>query len=270
MYTFVIRKIEGDNMIKSFAFHILKGGVGKTSLSGNIAYYIGQNKKTILIDCDIQSNSTNWFYPDMPSIELADVLQGNHEVKEATIELSDNFYLLPTKKQNSNLKLYSETQLFNEPFIFEDLLKELEKLGFEIAVFDLSPSISQLERCILLAVNEVITPLTPEYFSYDGVELFNSELQKINKSYRKKIRHKKIVINNINQSFSTHKAYLDAINKLTNYEIFTIPQDRKIADSQINNKSIFEYDKNSKTIPELQRLSNAMIGANFGNKEKHQ
>ena len=129
-----------------------------------------------------------------------------------------------------------------------------------MVIFDLSPSISQLERCVLLAVDEVITPLTPEYFSYDGVELFNSELKKINKSYRKNIRHQKIVINNINQSFSTHKSYLEAIDKLENYEIFKVPQDRKIADSQINNQSIFEYDKSSKTIPELRRLSLAIAG----------
>ena len=245
--------------MKSIAFHILKGGVGKTSLSGNIAYCLSESNKTLLVDCDVQSNSTNWFYPEISNLELSDVLEGKSELQETILEISKNLFLLPTKKKQSGLKTYSETQLFKEPFIFEDLLGEIKKLNFDMVIFDLSPSISQLERCVLLAVDEVITPLTPEYFSYDGVELFNSELLKINKSYRKNIRHQKIVINNINQSFSTHKVYLKAIEKLSNYEIFKVPQDRKIADSQINNQSIFTYDKSSKTIPELKRLSKAIL-----------
>ena len=88
----------------SIAFHILKGGVGKTSLSGNTAYYLSQTKKTLLIDCDIQSNSTNWFHPAIPEMELADVLQGKCELKETLLEVSNKFFLLPTKKKESGLK----------------------------------------------------------------------------------------------------------------------------------------------------------------------
>ncbi|KLI40283.1 plasmid partition protein, partial [Brachyspira hyodysenteriae] len=165
-------------MIKTIAFHILKGGVGKTTLSGNIAYKISETKKTILIDCDIQANSSNWFLNEKPEYELADCLQGEL-LSNAIKQIKPNFYILPTKTKDSNLKNYAETKLFQEPFIFEDLNTELQKLGFEYAIYDLSPSISQLERCILLAINEVITPITPEYFSFDGIELFYNELQKI-------------------------------------------------------------------------------------------
>jgi len=54
---------------------------------------------------------------------------------------------------------------------------------------------STLERSILSAMDEVVTPLTPEYFSLDGIDSFSKELSQINKSYRKKIQHKKIVVN---------------------------------------------------------------------------
>ena len=115
-----------------------------------------------------------------------------------------------------------------------------------------------LERAVLLAVDEAVTPLTPEYFSFDGINLFAGELAKVNKAYRKNTRHTKIVINNINQSYATHRAYQEAIGKLTAYDVFTIPQDRKIADAQINNKSIFEFAPTSKTISEYTRLAAAM------------
>ena len=246
-------------MIKSIAFHILKGGVGKTTLSGNIAYKISESKKTILIDCDIQANSSNWFLKENINYELSDCLQGM-PLQNAIKKIKDNFYIIPTKSKDSSLKNYAETKLFQEPFIFEDLNTELQKLGFEYAIYDLSPSISQLERCILLAINEVITPITPEYFSFDGIELFYNELQKINKSYRKNIRYNKIIINLINKSFETHKQYLSILENLKRYNIYKVGQDRKIADSQKFNKTIFEYYPKSNTIEELNKIASDIIG----------
>lgn len=249
----------GSKMTKTIAFHILKGGVGKTTLSGNIAYKISERKKTILIDCDIQANSSNWFLKNAANYELADCLQGE-QLGKAIKQIKENFYILPTKSKDSSLKNYAETKLFQEPFIFEDLNAELNKLGFEYVIYDLSPSISQLERCILLSINEVITPITPEYFSFDGIELFYNELQKINKSYRKNIKYNKIIINLINKSFETHKQYLKILQDLNKYNIYKVRQDRKIADSQKFNKTIFEYYPKSNTTEELKKIVNDIIG----------
>ena len=247
-------------MIRSISFHILKGGVGKTTLSGNIAYNIASmNNKTVIIDCDIQANSSNWFLKEKQDKELANVLSGE-PLGNVIKKINEYLYIIPTRSKDSELKNYAETKLFQEPFIFEDLNIELQKLGFEYVIYDLSPSISQLERCILLATNEVITPITPEYFSFDGIELFYNELQKINKSYRKNIKYDKIILNLINKSFETHKQYLDILGNLQKYKIYKIKQDRKIADSQKYHQTIFEYYPKSNTIEELKKIVNDIIG----------
>ena len=247
-------------MIKVIAIHILKGGVGKTTLSGNIAYKIADlGKKTIIVDCDIQANSSNWFLKEKSDKELADILQGE-PLGNVIKQINENLYIIPTKTKDSGLKIYAETKLFQEPFIFEDLNTELQKLGFEYAIYDLSPSISQLERCILLATNEVITPITPEYFSFDGIELFYNELQKINKSYRKNIKYDKIILNLINKSFETHKQYLSILENMQKYKIYRVGQDRKIADSQKFNQTIFEYYPKSSTVIELENIAKDIIG----------
>lgn len=246
-------------MIKSIAFHILKGGVGKTTISGNIAYNIAKNnKKTIIVDADIQANTSNWLLKEKAQKELSDILQGE-PLENVIKQINENLYIIPTKTKDSGLKNYAETKLFQEPFIFEDLNSELEKIGFEYIIYDLSPSISQLERCILLSVNEVITPITPEYFSFDGIELFYNELQKINKSYRKNIKYDKIILNLINKSFETHKQYLKLLEDLNKYKVYKVGQDRKIADSQKYNQTIFEYYPKSNTIEEFDNITNDLI-----------
>ena len=245
--------------MKKIAFHIQKGGVGKTTLSGNTAsYFMSKNKKTILIDCDPQGNSSSWFITNQDvKYELADVLKGDVSIEDVVLEINTNFFLLPTFSLNGTLKNYAESKLFHEPFIFDDLCAQLETFNFNYAIFDLSPGMSMLERSVLLAMDEVITPLTPEYFSIDGIEIFNDELNKINKNYRKQIVHKRIVINAINRSFKLHKSYLERFKSL-NYEIYYISQDANIPKSQTLNQSIFDFNIKSKTVSEFEKLANSI------------
>jgi cellulose biosynthesis protein BcsQ len=246
--------------MKKVAFAIQKGGTGKTTLSGNVAFHSGQSRKTVLIDCDPQGNSSSWFITGSPQYELSDVLKGNAAAADALVKISENFYILPTFGLNGTLKQYAETQLNDEPFIFEDLCNELEKLSFKVAIFDLSPGMSRLEKCVLLAMDEVITPLTPEFFSIDGISIFNNELKKINKAYRRNVQHKKVVANNINRSFKRHNVYYKQFRKL-DYDLFTIGQDSKLAEAQIYNQSIFDYFPESKTISEIKKLTAAIVEA---------
>lgn len=245
--------------MKTYAFHIQKGGVGKTTLSGNVSYALSKKGKTLLIDADPQGNTTMWLAGHKANeikYDLAYILNGEISPKEAIIQLNKNFYLIPTFSIGGKLKNYGETKLFQEPFIFEDL-KNTFKTDFDYLIYDLSPGISMLERSILLSCDEVITPLTPEFFGLDGIEIFNGELEKINKNYRKKICHTKIVINMKNESFKTHKETLKKMKEL-DYTLFEISQDRKLADSQFHNKTIFEYFPSSKTVSQIKTLAKAL------------
>ena len=194
--------------MKQLAFHIQKGGVGKTTLSGNIAWLLSETQKVAIVDCDPQGNTSSWFLTKAPAHELADVLQGSVEVKEALVDITDNLSILPTFSLDGVLKQYAETRLNDEPFIFEELGEELASLGYEILIYDLSPGMSRLEKSVLLAMNEVIVTLTPEYFSVDGITIFNNELQKLNYNFRRKVRFNRIACNMVNKSFRRHADFI--------------------------------------------------------------
>lgn len=244
--------------MRKIAFHIQKGGVGKTTLSGNTAHCLSlKNKNVLMVDCDPQGNLSSWYLSTVPAYELADVLSKRAAPDQAIVKLSERLSLIPSFGLNGQLKEYAETKLLNEPLAFQKLCKVLEALGYDYAVFDLSPGMSLLEKNIISAMDEVITPLTPEYFSLDGIEIFNHELQKINENYSRTVQHKRIVLNMVNRSFAQHNIMLEKMQKL-NYKLYTIAQDRKIADLQTENKSIFIYP-HSKTIAEFSRLTDDII-----------
>jgi cellulose biosynthesis protein BcsQ len=115
-----------------------------------------------------------------------------------------------------------------------------------------------MERSIIAGCDEVITPLSPEFFSIDGIEKFAHELKIIEKSNRKMIKNDKLVVNLLNRSFSRHKAFLEELEKLP-YKIFIIPQDSKIAECQIAHMSVVEFDPKAKSVPYFNQLAEALL-----------
>jgi cellulose biosynthesis protein BcsQ len=247
--------------MQTLAFHIQKGGTGKTSCAGTVAAGLARKgHKTALIDCDQQGNLSSWFLTSPIDQELADVLKGIAETDTALIEAASCLFLLPTAPLEGNLRAFAETQLSKQPKAFEFLVADLSALGFAYGVFDCSPSFSQLERSIIGAVDEVLTPLTPEYFSMDGIELFSQELAQIRKAQRRHITHDKIICTMINRSFSHHGAFYETLQKL-DYRLFTIPQDTRIPKAQIYHQSLYDFDPKAKAIPAFEALINAITEA---------
>jgi len=236
--------VHREGPVKKIGFSVQKGGSGKTTTSTNVAFGLARKGyKVVLADCDPQGNASTNYLTEAPEYELSDVLNGNVEVKDALAEIRENFFILPTFSIGGGLRLYGETKVTQEPFIFQDLGEELEKLGFDYLIYDLSPGLGPLERAVMIGSDEVITPILPEYFSLDGVEIFITELEKLRKAMRIKTKYDKVIINNINLSLKIHKETVNDIEKAIKGKLtpYHIPQDVNLKSAQAENISIYEY-----------------------------
>ncbi len=212
--------------MKTVAFHLQKGGVGKTSLSGAIAYELARKGKTIILDLDPQGNLSSWTLTESPKWELAAVLFGRVETAAAILATpTPNLDILPTFGLDGELKLYGENQLASEPFIFCDLMEGLGALGYEYAVMDLSPGMGRLERAALIASDMVYTPMTPEAFSLDGIDIFKAELARTTKAMKRGPTHRGIIVNAFDSRIEQHKAIMSQAWELQGFELYTIPVD---------------------------------------------
>ena len=245
--------------MKSIAFAIQKGGTGKTTLAGNVAHALSRKRKTLIVDADPQGNLSSWLLKETPEHELADLLMEDCSLLDAVAELGKNLYILPTFSLDGNLQAFSDMRMISKPHIFEKLCRQIEGEGFDFAIVDLGPGMGLLEKYVILAMDEVITPLTREFFSRDGIEIFRNELRKINEDYERKVKHRKIVANMVNRSFRRHQAICEQFEQMA-YSIFTVRQDSKIAESQIYHQSIFDYSPSSKSVPEIERIASSIEG----------
>src|SRR5690554_4305694 len=231
-------------MAKTISFHLQKGGVGKTTISGTLACESAkQGYSTLLVDVDPQGNASSWFYTGELSWELSDVLQGRCFIQEAVVEIPamPNLFLLPTFGIGGGLKQYAETKISDEPYVLQDLVKELATT-FDRIILDLSPGLSKLERSALIASDEIITPMTPEIFSLDGLEIFINELDKIRKNLRSPVRHERVIINSFDERIRQHKEIFAAAME-GKFEVYKIPVDPAFRKSQEKNTApqLFKY-----------------------------
>ncbi|MBR1919485.1 MAG: ParA family protein [Spirochaetales bacterium] len=225
-------------MSKTVAFHLQKGGVGKTTISGTLACQSAlSGKKTLIIDCDPQGNVSSWFLERTPKYELADVLQGRCFVDDAIVKVEciDNLFILPTFGIGGSLKNYSETKLAEEPYVLQDLVNEVSQ-NYERIVLDLSPGLGRLERSALIASDEVISPMTSEVFSLDGLQIFIHELGKLRKNMRASVKHDKIIINSFDTRIKQHKDIYAAALESGNYKVYQVPVDPIFRKAQESNK----------------------------------
>jgi cellulose biosynthesis protein BcsQ len=244
--------------MRKIGFQIAKGGVGKTTSAGHIALGVSlRGKKVLAVDADPQGNLTSWLSIHAPKYELSDVLNEIATLEQAIIPLTGNLSLLPTFAHGSTLRDFAELKLLQRPFTFRALVKNIETLGFDFVVFDMSPGSSSLEKMIIAALDEIITPLTPEFFSVDGLTTFVETLSWINKNLEGNVKHERIILNNFNRSFAQHLLFSEEIKRLK-YHIYTIAQERPLADGQKDH--LTAWDIRSKNIPEFERLAADLLG----------
>ena len=155
---------------------------------------------------------------------------------------------------DGNLKKWSETTLPSQPFAFHDLRDSIENAGYDFVIFDMSPGASILERSIIAVADEVLPIVRPEYFSFDGLEVFDETITNIRRELRSKATAPRLVVNGLNLSFSVHRSYYESLKGLS-YELYTVGQTTKATEAQTAHQFLAEYDPTNKVLTEYQRLA---------------
>lgn len=237
-----------------------KGGVAKTTTSINVAAAWAQmGKKVLLIDLDPQSSATKAIFGDQDfDITIYDVI-GGRVIPEKAIVKAEKFgiYVIPAEIMLSGVDIELAAQFGREQI----LRKKLEpiKYSYDCIIFDCSPSLGLLTINALMASNDIIIPICPEYFSLKGIELILDTLQNLRAGLGHNVEVRGIVITRF-RNRKIVRQVIDQVRNTYGLKVFTnfIPDNVAVEEAHHEHQPVTLYAPRSKASKAYMSLSEEM------------
>jgi chromosome partitioning protein len=198
-----------------------KGGVGKSSITCNLAAVAAsQGKKALVVDLDPQANSTSYLGHDG-----RDDVVGIAEFLESTIaykyrDFSPDDFVRPTDFENlflvsSNVSLVDlEQKLESRHKIYKlrEFLHSLDQDYDEIFV-DTPPALDFFSLSALIAADRVLIPFDCDAFSRDALIDLMMVLEEIREDHNNSLEIEGIIINQFQARAKLPQAAVDELSK---------------------------------------------------------
>ncbi|MCT1539486.1 MULTISPECIES: ParA family protein [Lysinibacillus] len=183
---------------KVVSFLNMKGGVGKTTLCKDLAFYYANNlgKDILVVDIDPQSNCTQSFYEKYPTKAFDRDAEGNQTLKanipsihnlydssvvfpnesDVILELTDNLHIIPGDLKT--LFMERNNNSTNEQKLAFVINKWKLKERYDFIFIDCPPTYSFYTTAALLGSDYYFIPSKPDLYSVLGLNMLTNVVDK--------------------------------------------------------------------------------------------
>lgn len=157
----------------------MKGGVGKTTFTVNIAATLGKENKVLIIDLDPQGNTTPFYtrVDDYKLTTIKGVMEGKKKLKQCIIK---------GKWPDLSVDICRGTTLLSDTGTDLELLKnqiETIKDKYDFIVIDTRPSAEFLSLSAMIAADMLIVPMELDGYCRDNLIWQNELYHKVQDNY---------------------------------------------------------------------------------------
>ncbi|MCZ6603477.1 MAG: ParA family protein [Planctomycetota bacterium] len=260
-----------NNYFRKQLFLSFKGGTGKTSLSASYGARLASlGKRVLLLDVDPQAHLTKCLGQDGTEVEktLYDVLIYDDDLRSAVVPTSQpNLSLVP-----SNLSLSATELSLAQRSLRESRLKyalNMVRNDYDVVIMDAAPTIGLLNLNSILAADDIIIPVLPDFLSYHGLKILFETLASIEKEFLASFQSIYIIINRFIGSEEVCLAARKALERYySDYLMKTVVRDcPAFSEASVRGISIFDYDPKSQAAKDLTEMIEEMFGSREGRYE---
>jgi chromosome partitioning protein len=242
-------------MTRRIQIQNFKGGVGKTTTSVNLAHGLAlKGHRVLLIDLDHQGNATTGLgvavENGLPT--LYHVLKEDLPFQNAILETRENLWLLPSNATTA----VAENHLNSLPARELQLREKLAASdGFDYIILDCPASLNILHNNALLYADELLLPIGPEKWAYDGARQILESAARLAKYYNHQPRILGALPTMLDRRLAITGEMMDLLHFSFGDKVLpAIRSDATLKNAQKNSKTIFEFAPNSKGAVDYKNL----------------
>lgn len=241
-----------------------KGGVGKSSIAANLAALsAAKGYKTLLIDLDVQGNSSHYLGYDVNSESkqtIADLLNqtvGWFSVSTPVIEFPQptsftNLDIIPSSPRLE--KIESELERRYKIYKLRDALDELDK-RYERIYIDTPPNLNFFSKAALIAAQRLLIPFDCDSFSQQALLTLLNNVSELREDHNPTLEVEGVIVNMFNAQANFPKKIITDLKEL-GLPILEpyLPQSIKMKESHYYQKPLIHLQPTHKLTKSFEQL----------------
>jgi chromosome partitioning protein len=227
-----------------------KGGVGKTTTAINLAASLAAAEmKTLLVDCDPQSNASSGLgFRKDPRRRSLYHLFSDHEALERLVQPTEleGLDLIPSDRNLVGITL-ELAGIDGREFVLKEALPPLRD-RYPFILLDCPPSLDLLTVNALVAADSILIPIQCEYFALEGVSELLDTLIRLRRNLNPKLAVEGILLTMFDDRTNLSTQVARDLRDFFGGQVFetVIPRNIRLAEAPSFGKPILLYDVRSR------------------------